>query len=247
MKSFIGKRLIFAALSCFFLLSLIFSGPIVNAHHAVLRVNLEEMIAGSSRIFIGTCVDARETYEHFAQGSAPVTVYTFKVSEVIKGDVPTIFTFKQRGHRSRQGKPRRGDVIIGGRVANPTTYFHGLSEYEVGDEVLLMLNPFAQSGDKLTSPVGLYQGAFYVSTMPSGKKMLRNSINNQGLFTAPFLGIHRSAAQAKFIRPGDSKAPIYSLSLKGTTPSSLVSKRGALPMDAFVNLVKQMVAAERVT
>ena len=58
-----------------------------------------------------------------------------------------------------------------------------MSEYRVGDRVLLFLIPDYLDG-KVTYPVGLYQGAFYVSTMPSGQELARNSINNLDLFTA---------------------------------------------------------------
>ena len=45
--------------------ALLLVGTIVpcGAHHAVLRFNLEEMVATADRIFLGRCVGAEETTE----------------------------------------------------------------------------------------------------------------------------------------------------------------------------------------
>ena len=48
-----------------------------DAHHAVLRFNLEEMTATADRIFVGRCLAVEETDEVIAQGRMPVTRYTF--------------------------------------------------------------------------------------------------------------------------------------------------------------------------
>ncbi len=72
-----------------FLLLVVFLGtPFVGAHHAVLHFNLEEMSAVADRIFIGECVAVKETEEMIAKGIMPVTTYTFKISQTLKGQLP---------------------------------------------------------------------------------------------------------------------------------------------------------------
>src|SRR6185369_15984235 len=135
-----------------------------RAHHAVLRFNLEEMVATSDRIFIGKCVDVRETEEPIAQGIMPVTYYRFTVSETIKGQVPQNFIFKQLGHLNRKKVGKDGS--LDGQIVNVGSMIHGMPGYNIGDEMLLMLIPNYMDG-QVTYPVGLYQGAFYISRTSS--------------------------------------------------------------------------------
>jgi len=210
------------------------------AHHMVLRFNLEEMTATADRVFVGRCTAVEETREMIAQGMMAVTRYTFEVERVIKGSVPRVLTFRQEGHRARIATGKTKEMVTHGRVASPDT-FHGMSEYRVGDRVVLFLIP-DYLGGKVTYPVGLYQGAFLVSDMPSGQRLVRNSINNLGLFTAPYNGWKLKASDARVVFPDrdDSIADISALGLDG---AALVRKRGSLPLDDFLKLVEQIVTA----
>ena len=205
-----------------------------DAHHAVLRFNLEEMTVASDRVFIGRCVGVQETEEEIAQGSMPVTLYTFEVERAIKGRLPKQFTFRQLGHPARRALGKGGEMTMHGSKATPTAFFHGMSEYKLGDRLMLFLIP-DYLGGKVTYPVGLYQGAFDVTEMPSGQQMVRNSINNLGLFTSPYNGTRMREADAKVIFPerGD-------VSQQGQV---LVQKRGALPLGEFVEMVEQIVVS----
>src|SRR5215471_20943473 len=91
----------FASLSLIALLWLI-SSPITDAHHAVLRFNLEEMTSTADRIFVGRCMAIEETEEMIAQGKMPVTRYTFEVERAVKGKLPKQITFRQLGHPARR-------------------------------------------------------------------------------------------------------------------------------------------------
>src|SRR4029077_5918725 len=93
-----------------------------------------------------------------------------------------------------------GEITMHGDAVSSSIFIHGMSVYGVGDRLLLFLIP-DYLGGKVTYPVGLYQGAFYVSRMPSGRELARNSINNLGLFTAPYNGTAMSASTAKSIFP----------------------------------------------
>lgn len=214
------------------------------AHHAVLQFNLEEMISTADRVFLGRCVGVRETEEMIAGGLLPVTIYTFDVSDILKGEVPRTFTFRQLGWRAKSPKGKRGEALMHGKVADArSAMVHGLSHYAVGEQLLLMLIPNYLQG-KVTYPVGLYQGAFYIQQNSLGERQLRNSINNQGLFTHPYNGFSKSSAKARFIKPGARENPIERMSFRGVPASQLLAKRGALPAEPFIELVREMARAE---
>src|SRR5262245_50995609 len=159
----------------------------IDAHHAVLRFNVEEMTTTANRIFVGRCLAVEENEEMIAQGMMPVTRYTFEVDRAIKGKLPRQIAFRQLGHPPHRALGKGGEMTMHGQVVTPGAFIHGMSAYHVGERVLLFLIP-NYLGGKVTYPVGLYQGAFFVSRMPSGQELVRNSINNLGLFTAPYNG-----------------------------------------------------------
>jgi hypothetical protein len=233
------------------LLAVLFSTQFLTAraHHAVLQFNLEEMIATADKVFVGKCVSVKETEEMIAQGIMPVTYYTFEVSDKIKGDIPQTFTFKQLGHQPRRlnkGVKNKGLVpMMGGQIADPDVMLvHGMSYYKVGEEMMLMLIP-NYMGD-LTYPVGLYQGAFYITHTSTGKAVLKNSINNRGLFTNPYTNYTKSATNAKVIHPeGSREVPIVEARNSKQNFSLLTSKPGTLPLNDFTSLVHTIVEAEK--
>jgi len=207
----------------------------IDAHHAVLRFNLEEMTQTADRIFIGRCVGAVETEELIAKGMMPVTRYTFDVERVIKGRLPRRITFQQLGHPPHRSLSKTGDVTTHGQAVKPDTFIHGMSEYQIGERFVLFLIPDYMDG-KVTYPVGLYQGAFQVSRMPSGQELARNSINNLGLFSAPYNGTALRSQQALLIRPDQ---------VSGAEPEveKLSRKRGAVPVEEFLSLIERIHSA----
>lgn len=211
-----------------------------DAHHAVLRYNLEEMTYAANRVFVGRCVTVEETQEMVAGGMMPVTLYTFEVERAIKGRLPKQLTFRQLGHPAKRAYGKENKITMHGSVVTPNTFFHGLSEYRKGDRLVLFLIP-DYLGGKVTRPAGLYQGAFFVSDMPSGERMVRNSINNLGLFTAPYTGAKLKASDAKMVFP-DRDEPLEKI---GTSSEmqSLARKRGGLPLDSFLEVVERIVEA----
>jgi hypothetical protein len=232
------------------LLAVMFSTQMLTskAHHAVLQFNLEEMVATADKVFIGKCTNVKETEEMIAQGMMPVTYYTFTVSEKIKGDIPQTFTFKQLGHQPRKfNKATNKEVVplIGGKIADPDTFIvHGMSNYHVGDEMMLMLIPNYMAD--LTYPVGLYQGAFYVTRTSTGKPIVKNSINNRGLFTNPYANYTKSTDKAKVIHPeGDLEQPIIASRTSNQNFAALIGKPGALPLTDFTGLVRTIVESEK--
>jgi hypothetical protein len=207
----------------------------------VLRFNLEEMTATADRIFVGRCLAVEETDEVIAQGHMPVTRYTFAVERAIKGKLARQVTFRQLGHPAHRALGKGSELTMHGEAVSPSTFIHGMSQYHVGDRLLLFLIP-DYLGGKVTYPVGLYQGAFFVSAMPSGQELARNSINNLGLFTAPYNGTAMHAGDARLIFP-ERDNPLAEDQSLTVQSQSLANKRGSLPLDAFLDLVDRINVA----
>jgi hypothetical protein len=216
--------------------------PSSAGHHAVLRFNLEEMVATADRIFVGRCLEAQETTDFIAGGNLAITRYTFEVEQAIKGRLKRRLTFSQLGHRARRSSGKGGEITMHGRVVTPDS-LHGMAEYGMGDRVVLFLIP-NYLGGKVTYPVGADQGAFFISQLPSGDSLARNSVNNLGLFTAPYNGWRMREAQAKMIFPSREE-PLLNLQEQGLSvrAEALVHKRGALPLNDFLTVVQQIVVA----
>ncbi|HYM01182.1 MAG TPA: hypothetical protein VEZ90_19640 [Blastocatellia bacterium] len=208
------------------------------AHHMVVRCNLEEMTQKADRIFLGRCVNVNETQRQIAGGLMPVTDYTFQVERVIKGKLPSEYTFTQLGHPQHLTKPKAGEVTMHGQVVTTATMLHGATSYQVGDEVMLFLVP-NYLGGKITAPVGLYQGAFYRTTMPSGQELMRNQIDNAGLFTSPYVGSALTKDQARIVFPEEGQLA----NVRGVDTQALVQKRGALPVESIVTVVREINSA----
>jgi hypothetical protein len=218
-----------------------------EAHHAVLRFNLEEMEATADRIFMGRCIAVEKAEELVAGGMMPVTHYVFEVESALKGKFQKKIKFSQLGHPALPSKSKGGDITMHGQVVSTTEFIHGMSAYGVGDRAVLFLIPNYMGG-KFTYPVGLDQGAFFVSEMPSGSQLLRNNINNQGLFTSPYNNWKMKSDDARVVFP-DREEPLVrptggiSTQAVSDDRETLTRKRGALPLDAFLDVVAEIVAA----
>ena len=154
------KLLVAISLSSLFLGQ---SLPSSAQHLVTLTYNLEQMVGGADRIFVGKVIGVTEDYIHAAGGNLPVTVYTFEVDEVLRGSIGKTLTIKQVGHHS-----------------NPSSFVgQSVPEYKEGSVVMLFLHADSQYG--LTSPVGLGQGAFLVKMDGPIKVSVRNSRGNRGL------------------------------------------------------------------
>jgi len=221
----------------FGLLSILCLSASVNAHHAVLRSNLEEMTVAADRVFLGKCISVQESDRMIAQGMMPVTEYTFQVERVIKGNLPAIFTFTQLGHAAKTATGKGGELTSHGQVVTPGAFIHGMGQYAVGERLLLFLVPESKTGN-LTHPVGMDQGAFHVATLETGEQMVRNGINNLGLFTAPYTGGTLGRHQATTIFP-EQDNPIQATG-PVVNADALTHKRGALPLTDFLQLVDQI-------
>jgi hypothetical protein len=208
----------------------------VDAHHAVLRFNLEEMTVTADRVFVGTCIGVEPTREFIAGGNLAVTRYTFDVEQVLKGDLPARFTYTQLGHPARVA--RKGELSSHGLAVERGLTLHGAADFGVGDRLMMFLIPDYQNG-RLTYPVGLDQGAFMLETDGGGQIVARNDLNNLGLFTAPFNGTRMTEGDAKVVHPDDPDTISRSVAVSDAA-RSLSEKRGALPLAPLMELVQRI-------
>jgi hypothetical protein len=212
-----------------------------GAHHAVVRFNLEEMTVAADRIFVGRCVAVEEAREPVAQGLMPVTRYTFEVERAVKGELPARFTFRQLGHPALAKSPKSNAVTMHGGPMTPATFLHGMSDYKVGARLMLFLIPDYMGG-KVTYPVGLDQGAFYLSASASGEESARNNLNNLGLLSAPYNGTRLKAAEGKVIHP-EQDEPVAAHGVAADRLRSLSDRRGAWPLESLLALTEEINAA----
>jgi len=205
------------------------------AHHMVLPFNLEEMVVTADRVFVGRCVAVNPTADTIAQGVLPVTRYTFEVERVIKGDVPSTFTFTQLGHPAR---------VLAKRPAT-TLVLHGMTEYVVGDRLILFLVP-NYLGGAVTYPVGLDQGMFALGDGDGATgTRVRNGRGNAGLFRTRYTGDYgpggMPSSRARVIHP-ERPDPLAGAALSPAA-KALESAGDAMPLAALVELVGYIHAA----
>ncbi|HOJ61010.1 MAG TPA: hypothetical protein PK878_12050 [bacterium] len=123
-------------------------GPYTAWSVRVKPLNLGELTEGARVIFEGECVEIRS-------GKDPVsglvaTWYTFRVTQVLKGEVGKEYVLKQYGGSD-------GDL----HVKVPAV------EYQVGEKLILFL--YGESKLGFSSAVGMQQGKFSIKEIPETK------------------------------------------------------------------------------
>jgi len=120
------------------------------AHASRVRdLSLTEMATKAGSIFSGQVSSAVAATVH----GLPVTRVTFEVDDDIKGTPGESITLTLLGGDRQHGLPYR---------------VPGLPQFRAGEEWLLLAYPPSEAG--LTSPVGLFQGAFRVRTGAAGDR-----------------------------------------------------------------------------
>ena len=176
----------------------------------LIHRNLKELVVASGRIFIGQCIAVQEGELKFPRGTIFYTEYTFQVSESIKGNVDGVIKFKQYG----LAKPRQIDenTILYNRPA-------GMPVYNENEEYMLFLIGDSRLG--LTSPVGLYQGAFSITQDQLGRQIALNGAYNRGLFK------------------NMSSNELSTLALTRTEQTLAARTKGPFILNDFVSVVKK--------
>lgn len=157
------------------------AGLVATGVHAtmVIPMNFDQLLANADRVFIGTCTAVNEGT---TKEGIPYAEYTFTVSEALRGSVGETVTIRQFG----QLTPKRVDdkLLQNFRV-------QGMPTYKPGQRMLLLLRSDSQLG--LTSPIGLFQGAFSVQLDAEGAEVAVNGSNNVNLFQG-MKGLPKAAA-----------------------------------------------------
>ncbi len=135
--------------------------PLSNAQQSGMSVpmDLARMVDESENIVLGR-VTSVKSEKHPDFQNLDTVVVTLDVQDALKGAPGSTYSFRQFVIDVRDRDSKLG--------------------YRVGEEVVLMIRQPSQY--KLTSPVGLEQGRFRVERDGQGNRLLRNGLNNAGLF-----------------------------------------------------------------
>lgn len=161
MRNFTARRRIGA----WALLATLFAASLANATTSRREVNLVDLIANSQLILRGTVTNVTDGVD---PRGIPYTEVTLHVSDAIRGNVGSDYTFRQFGLL----KPRD----MGNGMTNLMVTPAGWATYTKGEETILFLNKQA-AWTGLQTTVGLGNGKFKVSM---GGAV--NQANNSGLF-----------------------------------------------------------------
>jgi hypothetical protein len=120
---------------------------------SVLPLGLAQVIDQSTTAFQATCIDNRSGRD--PQTGFIVTMTTFRVDDVLKGDVPATYTIKQ----------------IGGEGTSENLNFkvHGVPKFVAGESYVLFMAGVSAAG--FSSPIGLSQGRFTIQSGDSGPEV----------------------------------------------------------------------------
>ena len=165
--------------------------------------NLDDLAAEAGVIVRGRIVSTR--VEPHPQFSALWTVVvTMQVDEAIKGQIGNSYSFRQFIWDQRDREDAAG--------------------YQKGQRLLLLLT--APNSNGLSSPVGLEQGLFHLSTDTVGSVYATNGRNNVGLLS----GV-ASRAAAKGIRLAPRSEALVS-----------APRQGPLALDDLLTLIRQLAS-----
>ena len=165
--------------------------------------NLDDLSAEAGVIVRGRIVSTR--VEPHPQFSALWTVVvTMQVDEAIKGQIGNSYSFRQFIWDQRDREDAAG--------------------YQKGQRLLLLLT--APNSNGLSSPVGLEQGLFHLSTDTVGSVYATNGRNNVGLLS----GV-ASRAAAKGIRLAPRAEALVS-----------APRQGPLALDDLLTLIRQLAS-----
>ena len=136
----------------------------------VLQMNLDQLTEKAATIYRGTVIEARQATVQGGGGDLPAVHYRVEVTEMFKGDAPTVNGDVQIAEFKILGNAK---AIAEGRL------MEGFPLIQSGKEYLLFISQVGPIG--LTSTMGLAQGCF--ALVRSGdEEMVVNGFNNMDLF-----------------------------------------------------------------
>lgn len=154
-----------------FILALIINFCLYSTASAIsIRpISLESLSTRSSLIFYGEAINNQTKKDD--QSGAIVTFTTFKVIDLIKGRTGDTHTIKQ----------------IGGTLTDTKTIYQvrGVPTYQIGKQYVVFLPEKSSLG--FSSPLGLHQGSYSISTINNIK-----TVSNGTTINSPASSITRS-------------------------------------------------------
>ena len=187
------------------LVSLLFASPLI-AQVIARPVNLAYLAQRADVIVQGR---VQSVSEEPLPGypNIPTIKVTLDIDQMVRGPAGKTYTFREMflGLRSREGK----------------------RSYKVGQQLFLFLPSPSNHG--LSSPIGMEQGRFNVSTESRGGAKVMNGRGNAGLFA----NVAKTASQA-----GN---PLTASQLR-----TVALERGPVLLDEFVSLVKSLTTLPRI-
>lgn len=128
--------------------------PIANAT-SLLPLTLEQLSTRANLVFYGRVIENTTARD---EQSGQIATYTeFEVIELIKGEAADRYTIKQIGGHLKE--------------TGTTLRIQGVPRYIVGDSYVIFLPEKSSLG--FSSPLGLHQGSFSVSTI-DGEQVVSN-------------------------------------------------------------------------
>lgn len=192
-------------------LLVILSSVAYNGYSTTVKhYNLNGLVSKAERIFTGQCISAGEGEIKFPKGSIWYAEYIFRISEDIKGTTGETITFRQYG------------LINPRKIDENTVMFNrpvGMPTYEVNQEYMLFLIGDSELG--LTSPTGLFQGAFLIYHDELNRRVAVNGSQNRGLFRK------------------DAAIELKQFDLTQSEKALVGKSKGAFVLDDFVSVVKK--------
>ena len=135
----------------------------------VLQMNLNQLTANAAGIYRGTVLDIQQTTIQAGGGTLPALHYRVKVSEVFKGQVPTI----------KDVQIAEFKILGNVKDMNQGRALPGFPVMQSGQEYLFFVAETGPIG--LTQLMGLGQGCFTFSKA-GADEMVVNAFDNHGLF-----------------------------------------------------------------
>lgn len=189
-----------------FCLVVLLIAPTLRAQVLTLPVNLTYLAQRADVIVQGSIVDVRyENHPEFA--NIPTIRVTLEVKNMLRGPSVRTYTFRE--------------LLLGIKALN------GKQVYRVGQKLMLFLPTPSRYG--LSSPVGIEQGRFHITRLPSGEETIMNEIGNSGLF-----------------KDVENTAFPSGIRLSKKHASLTATKKGPVPLAAFEALVKTLTAMPRI-
>ncbi len=209
MKKRIKHRRLFQSLKpilCLIVLSSLSPVPVLWAQVLTVPVNLSYLSQRADIIVQGRVTGIRQEY-HTEFTNIPTVEVTLEVENMLRGPSGRTYTFRE--------------ALIGIKARNTK------QGYKVGQRLMLFLPSPSRYG--LSSPVGVGQGRFLITRLPTGQDTIANEIGNAGLF-----------------KDVENRAFMAGINLSTKHMRLTATKQGPVPLAEFASLVKALTALPRI-